>query len=80
MITAGTDPQHIWQTRAALESIVKTMRLRPLAEKWFGKASAWVRLLNSEFGLFLLVLVIAGLLSVQSYFARRNRKRPAQEH
>ncbi len=74
MITAATDPQHIRQTRVTLESIVKTVRLPPLAQKGFGRTSWWVRWFDSEFGLFLLVLVVAGLLSVQSYFAQKKRK------
>jgi len=75
MITATTDPQHIRQTRVALESIVKTVRLPPLAQKGFGRTSWWVRVFGSEFGIFLLVLAIAGVLSGYEYVARQKRKR-----
>jgi hypothetical protein len=74
-ITATTDPQHMQQTREALESIVKTVRLPPLAQKGFGRTSWWVRVFDSELGIFLLVLVIAGLLSGYEYVARQKRKK-----
>ena len=75
MISAKTDPDHIGQTRVALESIVKTVRLPQLAQKEIVKTFPLVRLMESEFGLFLLVLIVTTLLSVQSYFARQNRKK-----
>jgi hypothetical protein len=78
MMAAATDPQHIRQTRAALESIVKTVHLPPLAQKGFGKASAFFRLLDSGIGLWILALVVAGLFSLPTYFARQKRKRRAQ--
>lgn len=79
MISAGTDPQHIRQTRIALEAIVKTVRLPPLAQKGFGRTSWPIRLLDGPVGIFLLVLLTAGMFSAQSYFERKKRKRRSQQ-
>ena len=74
MITALTDPQHLPQTRVAMESIVKSVRMPKSAQKVFRKSSTVDRLLDSEWVPFFLVLLVVGLLSVQSYFWRRKRK------
>ncbi len=76
IMTATTDPQHIRQTRQVMESIVATVHLPPMPRTAFDSKPLWIVWYdNILFEPFLLVVVVTGLVSVHSYFWRRQRNK-----